>query len=99
MRDTVTLSCRCSAASVPPTEDASSKDVITKVLPRLTLFGALPPSILPILLSVRALVDVPKSPDRKVLRLIHYLIQLACGDGSAGTIVPFSPLIGKKPGT
>ena len=31
---------------------------------------------------------------RKLLRVINYLIQLACGDGSAGTPVPFSPLIG-----
>ncbi len=67
---------------------------MTKVLPRMTLFGALPPSILPILIAIRDLLDVPKAPNRKTLRLVHYLIQLAAGDGSGGTVVPFSPLAG-----
>jgi hypothetical protein len=69
--------------------------MVSKALPRLTLFGAMPPSILPVLLSIRKLLDVHKSVDRKLLRLTYYMIQLACGDGSAGTTLPFSPLTGE----
>ena len=90
------LSCSALAvASVKPGDAASSTEVVGKVVPRLTLYGALPPSILPVLLSIRTLLDLPKTGDRKLLRIVNYLIQLACGDGSAGTVVPFSPLVGE----
>lgn len=67
---------------------------MTRVLNRMTLFGSLPPSILPMLVSVRLKVDMPKTADRKLLRVVNYLIQLAAGEGSAGTVVPFSTLVG-----
>ncbi|KAI8463169.1 MAG: hypothetical protein J3K34DRAFT_496513, partial [Monoraphidium minutum] len=73
------------------------REIVAKALPRLALFGALPPSILPVLLGVRKLLDVNKSADRKLLRLTFYFIQLACGDGSAGTTIPFSPLTASAP--
>jgi len=60
---------------------------------------AMPPSILPALVSVRTKVDLPKTADRKLLRIVNYLIQLAAGEGSAGTVVPFSTLLGEcEPG-
>jgi hypothetical protein len=80
------------AAEATGAEDA--KELITKTLPRLALFGALPPSILPVLLSVRKALDVHKGINKKLLRLTYYLIQLVCGDGSAGTVLPFSLLAG-----
>jgi hypothetical protein len=40
-------------------------------------------------------VDLPKTADRKLLRVVNYLVQLAAGEGSAGTVVPFSTLSGK----
>lgn len=83
------------AASAVDSADGSGKEVISKVMVRMTLFGALPPSILPMLLSVRVKVDLPKTADRKLLRVVNYLIQLAAGEGSAGTVVPFSTLIGR----
>jgi hypothetical protein len=69
-----------------------------RVLPRLVLFGALPPSSLPTLVAARRFLDNPSakpaSVDRKLLRLAGYLLQVAAGEGSAGTPVPFSPLVG-----
>lgn len=85
----------CVAAAAPTQEDG--REIAAKALARLALFGALPPSILPVLLGVRAmLLDGGKgaSANRKVLRLANYMIQLACSDGSAGTPMPFSPLTG-----
>lgn len=61
----------------------------------MVLFGALPPSMLPALVSVRTKVDLPKTADRKLLRLVNYLIQLAAGEGAAGTVVPFTTLLGE----
>lgn len=83
------------AASAKTNQDGNAKDVISKVVPRMALFGALPPSILPHLVAIRDIVDAPKNPDKKLLRVVQYLIQLACGEGSAGTPVPFSPLTGR----
>eukprot|EP00879_Flechtneria_rotunda_P022502 GHRR01023753.1.p1 GENE.GHRR01023753.1~~GHRR01023753.1.p1 ORF type:complete len:1357 (+),score=559.90 GHRR01023753.1:692-4762(+) len=62
----------------------------------MTLFGGLPPSVLPMLVAVRMKVDMPKTADRKLLRVVNYLIQLAAGEGSAGTVVPFSTLTGSS---
>lgn len=62
----------------------------------MALFGAMPPSILPALVSVRTKVDLPKTADRKLLRIVNYMVQLACGEGSAGTVVPFSTLLGEQ---
>jgi hypothetical protein len=73
-----------------------AREVLTKVVSRLTLFGGLPPSILPMLVSVRTRVDLPKTADRKLLRVVTYLIQLASGEGAAGTAVPFSTLLGAR---
>jgi hypothetical protein len=85
---------------VRPAADAvtseEGKDAVAKVLPRFAFFGALPPSVLPVLLGVRKRLDVHKNVDRKLLRLTYYLIQLACGDGSAGTPMPFSTLNGAR---
>jgi hypothetical protein len=67
-----------------------------KALNRMALFGAMPPSILPALVSVRTKVDLPKTADRKLLRLVNYMIQIAAGEGSAGTVVPFSTLLGEQ---
>lgn len=75
---------------------SNSKELFGKILNRMALFGALPPSILPVLVSVRVKVDMPKTADRKLLRVVNYLIQLAAGEGSAGTVVPFSTLIGEQ---
>jgi hypothetical protein len=86
------------AATASSSADANGRDVISKVVPRMALFGALPPSILPHLVAVRNLVDSPKNPDRKLLRVIQYLVQLAASDGCAGTPVPFSPLTGGRRG-
>jgi hypothetical protein len=41
-------------------------------------------------------VDLPKTADRKLLRVVNYLVQLAAGEGSAGTVVPFSTLSGEQ---
>lgn len=87
------------AAEALNSTDGSSKELIAKVLIRMTLFGSLPPSILPMLVSVRVKVDLPKTADRKLLRVVNYLIQLAAGEGSAGTVVPFSTLVGKDQGS
>lgn len=89
------LAVHPAAAALNSSESKESKEVFSKVLSKLTLFGALPPSILPMLVSVRVKVDLPKTADRKLLRIVNYLTQLASGEGSAGTIVPFSPLMGK----
>eukprot|EP00882_Tetradesmus_deserticola_P018649 GHRQ01020029.1.p1 GENE.GHRQ01020029.1~~GHRQ01020029.1.p1 ORF type:complete len:407 (+),score=161.44 GHRQ01020029.1:535-1755(+) len=75
--------------------DGSGREVMSKVMVRLTLFGSMPPSILPMLVSVRLKVDLPKTADRKLLRVVNYLVQLAAGEGSAGTVVPFSTLSGQ----
>lgn len=85
------------AAALNSSDAKEAKEVFTKVLSRLALFGALPPSILPALVSVRMKVDLPKTADRKLLRIVNYLIQLAAGEGSAGTVVPFSPMLGELP--
>jgi hypothetical protein len=45
--------------------------------------------------AVLSQVDLPKTADRKLLRVVNYLVQLAAGEGSAGTVVPFSTLSGK----
>lgn len=87
------LAC-LTAAEALNSSDGSAQEVVAKVLTRITLFGSLPPSILPMLVSVRVKVDLPKTADRKLLRVVNYLIQLASGEGSAGTVVPFSTLIG-----
>jgi hypothetical protein len=42
------------------------------------------------------MLDLPKTGDRKLLRVVNYLIQLAAGEGSAGTVVPFSTLTGPQ---
>jgi hypothetical protein len=83
-------------AALNSSDSKEAKEVFTKVLSRLALFGALPPSILPALVSVRTKVDLPKTADRKLLRIVNYLIQLVSGEGSAGTVVPFSTLLGKR---
>lgn len=88
------LTCLALHAAAAVTSEDGAKEAIAKVLPRLVLFGALPPSIVPVLLSIRKALDVQKHVDKKLLRLTYYLIQLACGDGSAGTTMPFSPLTG-----
>ncbi|KAF8062701.1 SPAC3H8.02 [Scenedesmus sp. PABB004] len=75
--------------------EGATKEVVSKLLTRLALFGALPPSILPMLVTARTRADMPKSVDRKLLRVVSYLIQLAAGPGSAGTVVPFSTLGGQ----
>lgn len=86
------------AAGLNSSDSKEAKEVFTKVLSRMALFGALPPSILPALVSVRTKVDLPKTADRKLLRIVNYLIQLAAGEGSAGTVVPFSTLLGEQQG-
>jgi hypothetical protein len=93
-RLTAPLAPRHRAAEAGTAEDA--KEAIAKTLPRLALFGALPPSILPVLLSVRKALDVHKNVNKKLLRLAYYLIQLACSDGSGGTVLPFSLLAGAR---
>ncbi|GBF93132.1 hypothetical protein Rsub_05861 [Raphidocelis subcapitata] len=87
--------CARALAAAATAEDG--KETVAKVLPRLVLFGALPPSILPVLLSVRSSLDVHKNVDKKLLRLTYYLIQLACSDGSAGTTLPFSVMTASAP--
>ncbi|KAF6252279.1 hypothetical protein COO60DRAFT_1704362 [Scenedesmus sp. NREL 46B-D3] len=87
--------CARALATALNATDGSGREVISKVLVRLTLFGSLPPSILPMLVSVRLKVDLPKTADRKLLRVVNYLVQLAAGEGSAGTVVPFSTLSGQ----
>jgi hypothetical protein len=83
-------------AALNSSDSKEAKEVFTKVLSRMALFGALPPSILPALVSLRTKVDLPKTADRKLLRIVNYLIQLVSGEGSAGTVVPFSTLLGKQ---
>lgn len=84
------------AAGLNSSDSKEAKEVFTKVLSRMALFEALPPSILPALVSVRTKVDLPKTADRKLLRIVNYLVQLAAGEGSAGTVVPFSTLLGER---
>lgn len=84
------------AAALNSSDIKEAKDVFMKALNRMALFGAMPPSILPALVSVRTKVDLPKTADRKLLRLVNYMIQLAAGEGSAGTVVPFSTLLGER---
>ncbi|WIA41108.1 hypothetical protein OEZ86_004737 [Tetradesmus obliquus] len=87
--------CARALATALNAADGSGREVISKIMVRLTLFGGLPPSILPLLVSVRLKVDLPKTADRKLLRVVNYLVQLAAGEGSAGTVVPFSTLSGQ----
>eukprot|EP00878_Enallax_costatus_P011642 GHUV01012151.1.p1 GENE.GHUV01012151.1~~GHUV01012151.1.p1 ORF type:complete len:380 (+),score=113.55 GHUV01012151.1:337-1476(+) len=87
--------CARALAEALNSTDGSAREIMAKVLNRMTLFGSLPPSILPMLVSVRVKVDLPKTADRKLLRVVNYLIQLAAGEGSAGTVVPFSTLVGQ----
>lgn len=49
------------------------------VLPRLALYGALPPSLVPQLLPTLS------SEDRRAARLAYYLVQVQLGCGAAGT--------------
>jgi hypothetical protein len=86
----------CPAAALNSSDIKEAKDVFMKALNRMALFGAMPPSILPALVSVRTKVDLPKTADRKLLRLVNYMIQISAGEGSAGTVVPFSTLLGKQ---
>jgi hypothetical protein len=47
------LSRLAHAATALNATDGSGREVISKIMVRLTLFGLLPPSILPMLISVR----------------------------------------------
>jgi hypothetical protein len=53
------------AASADSSQDGGGRDVISQVVPRLVLFGAIPPSLLPHLVAARNTVDMPgKNADR-----------------------------------
>lgn len=77
-------------------QDASGQELAAKVLPRLALFGQLPPALIPHLTALRQQPD-GKPQDRKLLRLVNYLLQVAISAGSGGTTLPFSPLSGQLP--
>ena len=62
-----------------PFPAASARQLATSVLPRLALYGTLPPSLVPQLLPVLA------SDDRRAARLAAYLLQVQLGCGSGGT--------------
>ena len=57
----------------------NTKQLATFALPRLALFGALPPSLVPQLLPVTT------SEDRRAAQLSYYLLQVQLGIGIAGT--------------
>ena len=57
----------------------NAKQLATFALPRLALFGALPPSLVPQLLPVTT------SEDRRAAQLAYYLLQVQLGIGIAGT--------------
>jgi hypothetical protein len=70
----------CGAPRVAlPFPAASARQLATSVLPRLALYGTLPPSLVPQLLPVLA------SDDRRAARLAAYLLQVQLGCGSGGT--------------
>jgi len=58
---------------------ANSKQLASAVLPRLALYGALPPSLVPQLLPQLI------SDDYRAARLAAYLVQVQLGCGAAGT--------------
>ena len=62
----------------PSPRAASSRQLATSALPRLALYGALPPSLVPQLLPVLA------SEDRRAARLASYLLQVGFRSGCAG---------------
>ena len=55
------------------------KNVATFALPRLALFGALPPSLVPQLLPITT------SEERRAAQLAYHLLQVQLGIGIAGT--------------
>jgi len=61
------------------TSAASSRQLASSVLPRLALYGALPPSLVPQLLPALA------SEDKRAAALAAYLLQVQLGVGTAGT--------------
>lgn len=65
--------------TVLPCAAASARQLATSVLPRLALYGTLPPSLVPQLLPVLA------SEDCRAARLAAYLLQVQLGCGTAGT--------------
>lgn len=84
------------AAALSNADAKEARAELSKALSRMTLFGALPPSTLPLLVGVRTKVDLPKTGDRKLLRVVQYLLQLAAGEGAGGTVAPFSTLLGAR---
>jgi hypothetical protein len=54
----VAVLCCTHAATALNAADGSGREVISKIMVRLTLFGLLPPSILPMLVSVRLKVGM-----------------------------------------
>ena len=62
-----------------PTAAGNPKQVAAFALPRLALFGALPPSLVPQLLPITL------SDERRAAQLAYHLLQVQLGIGIAGT--------------
>lgn len=75
------------ADAIKNSDDKTPKDVIELSLTRLMQFGTMPLPVVQQVLAALTQVD-PRKEDRYHTRIIHYLIQLAYGDGYAGTPLP-----------
>jgi hypothetical protein len=69
-----------------PGDDTQTTIYAKKVVPRLALFGHLPPSMLPLLLQFSYAPS--KKATLRLQRLVNYMVQMIVGDGSAGTCLP-----------
>lgn len=70
-----------------------SGDGMPRPLVRLAQHGALPSRLLKDLLAIRRRSETQKA-DRRLLRVVDYLIQLLCGDTNAGTPVAYTAQTG-----
>ena len=69
----------CTACKKVPLHAGNPRLLATFALPRLALFGALPPSLVPQLLPVTT------AEDRRAGQLAYHLLQVQLGIGNAGT--------------
>lgn len=69
-------------------DDKSSTDRALTALTRLMLFGHVTVATVP---PILAALGVEPKEEKLINRMVHYLAQLALGDGGAGTPLPLPP--------
>lgn len=84
---------RCDpTVSVKSNDDkAVAKDVIERQVARLLQFGSITIKTVKPLLQALQQNNSKDADDRSLVRVLFYLVQLALGDGSAGTPMPVPP--------